>query len=81
MTTWIGDRGDRGGGNGAKQKLCIKRRPVDGVKVGEILDRKRSINRSRDAQRKRTRAQNLTGSGLDLGPETEVTKLRMVRRT
>jgi hypothetical protein len=30
MTTWIGDRGDRGGGNGAKQKLCIKRRPVMG---------------------------------------------------
>ena len=26
-------------------------------------------------------AQNLTGSGLDLEPETEVTKLRMARRT
>jgi hypothetical protein len=54
----------------------------DGVKAGEILDRKRPLNES---ERWRAEgaywAQNLTGSGLDLGLETEVTKLRMARRT
>ena len=51
MTTWIGDRGDRGGGNGAKRKTLHQTSAGDGVKVGEILDRKRSLNRRRGAQR------------------------------
>jgi hypothetical protein len=55
MTTWIGDRGDRGGGNGAKRKTLHQTSAGDGVKVGEIVNRKRSLNRSGDAQRKRTR--------------------------
>jgi hypothetical protein len=49
MTTWIGDRGDRGGGNGAKRKTLHQTSAGDGVEVGEIVDRKRSLNRRRGA--------------------------------
>jgi hypothetical protein len=38
MATWIGDRGDRGGGNGAQQKTLHQTSAGDRAEVGEILD-------------------------------------------
>jgi hypothetical protein len=82
MTTWIGDRGDRGGGNGAKRKTWHQTSAGDGVKVGEIYRRSQKVAESETWRvEKAYWAQTLTGSGLDLEPETEVTKLRMARRT
>jgi hypothetical protein len=81
MTTWIGDRGDRGGGSGAKRKTLHHTSAGDGVKVGEIVDRKKVAESETWCVEEAYWAHNLTGSGLDLEPETEVTKLRMARRT
>jgi len=53
----------------------------DEVKVGEIVDRKKVAESETWRVEEAYWAQNLTGSGLDLEPETEVTKLRMARRT